>query len=455
MRSACGYSVANLDRCDSAVNNPLHPPALDLPDAARARWTSLIKVIREPSQNWPREILERPLVVGKVGDRTLALIADPGAARMVLMGDEDRFPKWAIYDRTIGRGVGPNSVSVARGEQWRRLRQAISPIFRPDRTRELFAEIRTAAEEAVQGWARIDCDGRLDVALETTRITLSIIWRILFPDVAKVFGDATVDEAARRIDAAQLAHDMTGVADQLTWLAQQGMGDASSEEGSKGPPWVRGPSTAAGRGGRALSREETFDNVRTLLGAGHETTALTLAWAFWLIGQDLDVQRRLHAEIDSVLGDLPLEFDQIGRLVFTGQVLRETLRLYPPAPVTVRQAAGALQLAGTELPAGSVLAVCIYALHRHRLWWADPDAFRPDRFAPGSGEPRHEFAFLPFSAGRHVCIAGQFGWIEAMTIFVTLLRRLQLTTNPTIRVRPRVGVTLRPDGPLQVSVRRR
>src|SRR5205807_2457411 len=109
------------------------------------------------------------------------------------------------------------------------------------------------------------------------------------------------------------------------------------------------------------------------LAAGHDTTALTLTWTLWLVAQDLQTQQQMHSEVDRVVGNGSVQDHHIALLTFTDQVLSETLRLFPSAVVTVRQAREPVVLAGQALPAATVLAVCIYALHRHRAWWAEPD----------------------------------------------------------------------------------
>jgi len=174
-----------------------------------------------------------------------------------------------------------------------------------------------------------------------------------------------------------------------------------------------------------------------------------------MVAQDQEAQQGIHREIDEVLGGRPIEDAHLGRLAFTGQVLSETLRLFPPAPVTVRQPRDPVVLAGERLPAATVLAVCIYALHRHRDWWKEPELFRPERFAPASGEPRHRYAFLPFSAGRHACIGAALGWKETMTIFASILQRYRVSSDRTGAVRPRMSITLRPDRAVPIVLHRR
>ena len=421
----------------------LRPPALILPETAAVRWTSFVKAIREPEVNWPAQILERPVIAAAVGGRVMALVADPEAARTILAGSEEDFPKWRIYDRVVSRGVGRNSLSGLEGERWRAQRRVFGAFFRPERLAASAPAYRNAAARAVDGWAAVGGEVRLDAGLEMTRITLDAIWRIVFgtrfdqscPALISVAGlvyaalqRGDLDEASRRLDA----------------LARAPLGEARREGGAAGNPFVRLGSGEGAGAPDTLSESELFDNARLFLRAGQETTSLTLTWALWLVGQDLETQGRVREEIDEVAGAGPIEPEHVERLVFTGQVLHEVMRLYP-LPVVVRQARHELVVAGERLPPGSILAVCIYALHRHRGLWEDPDAFRPDRFQPGSPEPRHRFAYLPFGAGRHSCVAATLGWAEAVTVLATILKSFRVRTDLAVPVRPRMAITLRPD----------
>lgn len=429
----------------------LCPPALDLPDAAAVRWTSFTKVIRWPEENWPAQICQWPIIVGRVGKRTIALIADPDAAKTVLTGSEEEFPKWRIYDRVVGSGTGRDSISVVAGEQWRRQRRAFSPLFRPDRVAQLVPQIQRATERAVAMWQAQGEAARVDASLEMTRLTLGIVWQLLFG--AGTDPPPLVDGAAAAINAAQQRGDVKVPALKLAELADEAVRLGPQREAMPDNPFDAWRGHTAGAAAEGLTRQELYDNARLLMGAGHETTSLTLTWALWLIAQAAETQQRIHDEIDAVVGTDTIQDAHIARLVFTGHVLNETLRLFPPSVVTVRQSRDRIALAGEELPGATVLAVCIYALHRHRTWWDEPNLFRPDRF--GAGEPRHRYAYLPFSAGGHACIGASFGWKEAITIFATILQHFRVCTDGMQLVKPRVSITLRPNRDVPIVLHRR
>ncbi len=425
----------------------LNPPGLRLRDEPSVRWTSFTRVIRDPEASWPRQILEHPIIVGRSGARSLALVADPEAVGMILTGPEHRFPRWRIYERVVGAGAGRQNLSVAEGDQWRRLRRVLSPIFRPDRVTAAVPIFRDLAERAMRGWLDQGGEIRLNAGTEMTAITLQAVWRVLFAAVSAAPEDSMVEAAARRIGEARLRGDLS-----VGPVVIQELAARSLERPAVAGAGPDNPFTCSGR--IDLTPAELNDNARLLLSAGYETTSVALTWALWLIGQAPEVQRKAQAEIDAVVGASPIGGEHIDRLTYTGQVLQEVLRLYP-VPAMARQAGEPVTICGEDLPAGSILVICLYALHRHRRWWGDPDAFQPDRFAAGGTEPAHRFAYLPFSAGRHACIGSALGWAEAVVVFATILRAFEVTTDTSVEVRPHAAITLRPGGGTPVVLRRR
>jgi cytochrome P450 len=422
------------------------PPSLNLPDAAQVRWTSLTKVIRQPEQNWPKQICERPIHVGQVGDRAIALVADPEAARVILTAPETRFIKWRLYDRMVGAAAGLHNISATEGADCQRQRRILAPMLAPDAVANLAPLFLGAARRAVDGWRAEGGQVCIDACLETTRITIDVIWRTMFGARAHDSLKPDVDRAARASYKAQVEHRLGDVSGPLTALLEPVAKVHSDAELLANPFLGLGrPPVPDG-----LSAEEVYDNARLFLNAGHETTALTLTWALWLLGRDPDTQHRVRAELDTVTRGQPVTPEHLARLVFTGQVINETMRLLPPAPITIRQAVGEETLCGERLPPRSIWALCVYGMHRNTGLWDAPHEFRPDRFAKGSAEPRDRFAFLPFGAGRHGCIGSAFGWAEALTVLGTILQAFEVQADPGTDLRPRMVITLRPDGPARL-----
>jgi cytochrome P450 len=441
--AVCRHGVVVLSSAAPAKTAPPRPPALNLPDVSQVRWTSFTKAIREPEQNWPAQICERPIHAAQIGGRGMALVADPETVRAILTGPEQRFIKWRIYDRVVAAGAGRRNISATEGADCLRQRRILAPMLGPDAVPELGPLFLEAARRAVESWRRQYGEVRIDAGLETTRITLDVIWRTMFGAPARSPVTQAVDAAARAAYAAQVERRLGDVAGSLVGLMCPASEPRSEAELRANPFLGMGqPSLPDG-----LSAEEVHDNARLFLNAGHETTTLTLTWTLWLLGRDPEVQARVRAEIDAVAGGGPVTPEHLGRLAFTGQVVNETMRLLPPGPIVVRQALAEETFCGETLPPGSLWALCIYGMHRNAALWDDPHDFRPDRFAPGSAEPRHRFAYLPFSAGRHGCIGSAFGWAEALTVLATILQAFEVEADPHTDLRPRMVITLRPDGP--------
>jgi cytochrome P450 len=196
--------------------------------------------------------------------------------------------------------------------------------------------------------------------------------------------------------------------------------------------------------GERMSDRQLRDEVMTLLLAGHETTANLLTWTWYLVGQHPEVERRLHEEVDAVLGDRTPGAADVPALRYTGQVLQEALRLYPPAWVFTRQAIAADAIGGFEIPTGSVLIVSPYLTHRHPDFWPDPERFDPDRFESGAGERRRRHAFIPFGGGPRQCIGNTFAMMEAQLTVAMIARRFRIAPAPDLRIRVETALTLRP-----------
>ena len=193
-----------------------------------------------------------------------------------------------------------------------------------------------------------------------------------------------------------------------------------------------------------MNTAELRDNLLTFIVAGHETTALTLAWSMYLVSFDQGVQDRAREEARSVLQDRAATGDDVEKLPFIRQIVDEALRLYPPAGIISRTAAKPDTLCDREIRPGDTVMVPIYALGRNALLWDEPDAFRPDRFADRKAIDR--YAYLPFGDGPRICIGASFALHEAVIILATLLARFRFTPVPGKEPEPVMIITLRPEG---------
>jgi cytochrome P450 len=204
-----------------------------------------------------------------------------------------------------------------------------------------------------------------------------------------------------------------------------------------------------------MSDRQLRDEMTTLFLAGHETTATGLTWTWYLLSRHPEVAERLTGELDRVLaGRAPLAND-LPNLPYTEMVVREAMRLYPPAPGFAREPIEAVTIGGYDVPKGSLIVVNTYVLHRDARFFADPERFDPERFAPGFEERIQRYAYLPFGGGPRICIGNSFAMMEARLILATMAQYYRLSLDPDEPVRPVQLVTLRPNRPVRMRVERR
>jgi len=207
--------------------------------------------------------------------------------------------------------------------------------------------------------------------------------------------------------------------------------------------------------GARMSDQQLRDELMTLFGAGHETTAVALTWTWYLLARHPEVKEKLDEELDSVLAGHPPSVNDLPRLPYTEMVIREALRLYPPGSAFAREPVEDVTIAGYDVPKGSLIIISPYILHRDQRFFSDPDRFYPERFAPGWGEciPRH--AYLPFGGGPRVCIGNGFAMMEARLILAAVAQHYQFSLETDEVIRPVQLVTLRPSRPVRMKIGRR
>jgi len=196
--------------------------------------------------------------------------------------------------------------------------------------------------------------------------------------------------------------------------------------------------------GEGMNDRQVRDEVMTLLLAGHETTSNALTWTWYLLSQHPDVESRLHAELERVLGGRIPMVEDLPRLVYTRMVLEEALRLYPPAVGFNRKALADDEVGGYVVPANTLIWLSPYTTHRHPDFWEDPDVFDPERFSPERAAGRPHFAHFPFGGGPRLCIGSNFARMEAELILATIAQRYQLRLLPGHQVDPQVLLSMRP-----------
>ena len=196
--------------------------------------------------------------------------------------------------------------------------------------------------------------------------------------------------------------------------------------------------------GEGMSDQQLRDEVMTFLLAGQETTALTLTWTWYLLSQYPEVEHRLHAELETVLGGQTPTVDDLGSLPYTRMVIQETLRLYPPNFGIIRHTIADDEIGGYPVPTNSLIFLTPYYTHRHPTFWEDPERFDPERFTSERSVGRPRFAYVPFGGGPRQCIGNTFAMMEAQLALATVAQRFTLRLVPGHSVEPQVRLTLRP-----------
>lgn len=204
--------------------------------------------------------------------------------------------------------------------------------------------------------------------------------------------------------------------------------------------------------GRAFTETELLDNLLTFIAAGHETTAITLAWALFLLARHPAIEAQVGDEIAAVAPTGALDADRLASLAVTRRVVQETMRLYPAAPLLLRTVRKATALGEISLRPGASVYLPIYALHRHQAAWSRPELFDPDRFSPEQARVQHRYAYLPFGAGPRACMGATLAMTEAVALLAVMLRRTRFSVSPGCHPCPIVRVTLRPQGDIPMLV---
>jgi cytochrome P450 len=208
--------------------------------------------------------------------------------------------------------------------------------------------------------------------------------------------------------------------------------------------------------GAGLNPTEVRDEVITIFMAGHETTAVTMTWVWYLLSQHPDQEARLHAELEAVLGGRAPTAEDLPSLAYTRMVIEEAMRIYPPAPgLSLRVAQKDDEICGVKVKAGTGIFLSPWILHRHRRLWDDPLRFDPDRFAPEMSAARPRFAYLPFGGGPRICIGAALAMNEATLILAALAQRYRPRLKEGCEIRLRSRITLTPQDGMPMILERR
>lgn len=349
------------------------------------------------------------------------VVRDPRYAQHVLRDNWQNYSKGQAIKR-VALLLG-NGLMVSEGELWKTQRRMIQPAFHRKTIGALTEVIRTSNVALLRRWEqaahkKVSVNVTRDVSFVALEVVLISVFGADYERVAPHFKILT-EESARNLNFAQAFRSLGKIV--LRLVAQRREEKMVSNDILGMLMEARDQKTSQAMPDRQLANE-----VATLIVAGHETTASTLNWTWYLLSQHPEVEEKLSSELNNLLGSQIPCLDDLPKFAYTRQVIDEALRLYPAGWLMTRRALKDDHLGDYFVPAGTEIYISPYFIHRHPNLWEDPDRFNPDRFGPNHSHDRHLLAMLPFSAGPRNCIGELFARVEMQIHLMTIAKQLRL-----------------------------
>ena len=403
----------------------------------------------------------------RVGPIHVYQLNHPDLARQILVEQPEKFLKARFIKRAF-RPFAGNGLLTSDGMLWKQQRKLMQPAFHHGHVAAYGGVMVAHTRRLIDGVQ----DGQVrEISADMTKLTLGIVVKALFGadftrEADEVGGlmTAVLDAANQRINSAVQIPEWVPTRRNLLERRALGRLDAMLQDLIR-----RRRASAEHTGdllsmlltavdedsGARMSDRQLRDEMMTLFLAGHETTANALTWMLYLVSQHPAIEARLLDELHRVLAGRDPAAGDLPSLPYTEMVVREAIRLYPPAPGFAREPIEDIHIGGYDVPKGSLVSVITYALHRDPRFFDHPDTFDPERFAPGWEDRIPRYAYLPFGGGPRVCIGNGFAMMEARLILATLLQRCQLSLEPGQEIVPVQLVTVRPKHGIRMRVKMR
>ncbi len=403
----------------------------------------------------------------RIGPQHVVLLNHPEMIKDVLVTQSHKFAKGRglqLAKRLLGEGL-----LTSEGEFHRRQRRLAQPAFHRQR---ILSHAKMMVECSLLTAGRWRDGEQIDIAPEMARLTLSIVGKTLFgADVeseAREIGEALTESmrvwrmstlpfgelleklplpSTRRFNAARARLDAT------IYRFIEEHRAAGTDRGDLLSMLLMARD-AEGDGG-SMTDEQLRDEAMTIFLAGHETTANALTWTWFLISQHPEVEARLHLELGETLAGRDPTVDDLPKLTYTEMLLAESMRLYPPAWIIGRRALEDYPVNSYRIPAGSLVLLSQYVMHRDPRYYPDPERFEPLRFSAEAKAVRPKFAYFPFGGGPRLCLGEAFAWMEGVLVIATLAQQWRMELLRGHPVEPHPLITLRPKFGMRMQLRRR
>jgi len=448
---------------------PPYPPRLQ---ESPPGWKRFQMARRNLIGMWEEGAFETDFSSERVFMRRMFLCNSPESVQFAFSLRNDSFERKSAQMRHALEPLIGDGLFISDGATWRQRRKIVAPIVHANRLSEFAPIMVETASETCDRWTALP-EGPIDMLAEMAHLTAEIICRAIFGRELGREHTTEIVDGFRDYQRLIGQNDLMSLLGLPDWLPRWRhpairrttkriqrvidgiIADVRARRTAGEASVVRSLIDARDERGEPLSAEAVRNEAAVLFMAGHETTANSLAWTWFLLSQTPDVEARVHHELDDALGGRRPALADLPKLPYLRAVFDETMRLYPPVPILPREVLQDEKFGDEPMPKGSVVVVVPWLLHRHKKLWKNPDHFVPERFLPGSDEPVSKFAYVPFSIGPRVCAGMSFGLTEALLCLATLAQRFTLRLKPGAQVRPVSRLTLRPDGGLPMTVHAR
>jgi cytochrome P450 len=438
---------------------PLVPPSPPRATPDMGALARMAAMRRSAIDTWGQPAYEEDIIKGRFLGRASFILNSPDAIRHVLVENYENYTRTPAGIRVLRPMLG-EGLLLAEGRAWKHQRRTLAPAFTPRAVTTLIPHMVSATDEMIER-LRQAADGPVDLREAMQHMALEIAGRTMFSfemgDLGAQLRGFVIEYGGRLANPSFFdlllpmgwpsPRDFSRARFRKRWTRFMASLIAARRAAGKAegaPPRdlfdlmvaARDPET-----GEVFSDDQLGDQVATMILAGHETTATALFWSLYLLALDPATQEELAAEVKVPNGNGAFDIE---RLKFTRAVVDETMRLYPPAFLIARAAAGPDTIAGMAVKPGDVILIAPWLLHRHEKLWDEPNAFKPSRFMPGAAPP-DRFAYLPFGAGPRVCIGAHFALIEATLALARIIGAFKVELLDSHPVMPVGVVTTQPD----------
>jgi len=417
----------------------------------------------------------------QMGPMETYMVTDPTAIERILVSDADRFRKPDFQDDALGDLLG-DGLLLSSGETWQQQRELANPAFKMGRLMGMADRVTGHAESMVERWSP---GQRINAETEMARVTLDVILdlmmgvelseervqtvqdqleplgrrfepdpiRFAMPDWVPMPGDEEFESALDTLDGVleeiiEARRGTEGPSD-IDRVGSGASGGPGSSESDVPMDFLSILLRARERGDQ--TSQQLHDELMTMLLAGHDTTALTLTYTWFLLSEHPEAKRRVQAEVDEVVGEDRPNMDHVREFEYLEWVINEAMRLYPPVFTIFRTPKEPVELSSYEMPEGATLMLPQWGVHRSDRFWDEPEKFDPERFSPERRADRPRFAYFPFGGGPRHCIGKHLSLLEAKLIVATVVGEYDLVFEgetplelmPSLTMHPRQEMTMR------------